>query len=84
MTITQLQKRLSRVMSDLEEISMDLYDRGFGRDWNLIADAEEKVSEVCGGFLDEEALRQLSVIIFRPTPGEPKRPVVVKAKKRAA
>jgi hypothetical protein len=55
----QLQRTLARSARDLDAAAQELYNRSFGEDWDLIERAIGPVVQVCNGFLDEAALKEI-------------------------
>jgi hypothetical protein len=74
MTMKQTQRKLARILRDLDAISTDFYWRRFPYDCEQIDNASGAVAHVCMGFLDEGELERLAAdnlldeLVGRPEP----------------
>lgn len=74
MTITQMQRKLARVMRDLDAIGSCLYWRRFPYECDHLENAVTDLTYICDGFLDADELERLDSedalahIVGRPEP----------------
>jgi hypothetical protein len=78
MTIAEIQRRLARIVRDLDEVSGAFIDRGLKEDWYRLLAAETELGKVCMGFLDDHQLDNLDSIsdVMRPGVAEIEQPAV--------
>jgi hypothetical protein len=65
MTIPQMQKRIIKLVADIDEIQGEFSRRELEQDWDLMQDALEAVCKVGGAFLDEADVNRLPMILGR-------------------
>jgi hypothetical protein len=70
MTVTKLQRTLSRIVRDLDAVSGELMDRCLETEDRRISRAEAEVGQVCIALLDPEQLKTLDSIssVYRRLP----------------
>jgi hypothetical protein len=74
MTMTEIQRRLTRAVNDMEAVAQELWARGLEDDWLRMEEAIGRTGQVCVAFLDPAKLESLHAIsdCVRPAPGEPR------------
>ncbi|HEX4032525.1 MAG TPA: hypothetical protein VHX20_19330 [Terracidiphilus sp.] len=71
MTTNQLQRKMARIVRDIDAVSEELFDRCCEEELNRMTEAETKIGQVCMVFLDAKQLEPLDSIsaVFRRWPG---------------
>ena len=59
MTMTQIQRRLIRIMRDMDTLAQELCERGLDGDWQRMESARTTPGQVCAAFLDERMCHEL-------------------------
>lgn len=73
MKMTEIQRKLAKIVVDLDAVAREMYARSMESDMERLEAALINVGQVCMGFLDENSLRSLPTCSSdweRPCPGE--------------
>ncbi len=59
MKMTEIQRKLAKIVTDLDAVSQELWERSMGDDWNRLEAAITNVGQVCVALLDDKDIERL-------------------------